>query len=85
MEKELAFDLFSGVGDENEILELSYATFAEELQLREILKESKIASEITKSEPSPLSSSSTSTSPSSTPEATSSTSSEPSLEEFERG
>ncbi|XWS16089.1 hypothetical protein CRYUN_Cryun34aG0055800 [Craigia yunnanensis] len=84
MEKELAFDLFCGVGDENEILELSYATFAEELQLQEILRESKIAAEITKREPSSFSSSSTLPSPSSTPEATSSTSSEPSLEELER-
>ncbi|KAK8584932.1 hypothetical protein V6N13_138875 [Hibiscus sabdariffa] len=41
----LAFDLPLGVGNENEIFELSYATFAEELQLQEILKESMVAFE----------------------------------------
>ncbi|KAL4332796.1 hypothetical protein GQ457_07G030640 [Hibiscus cannabinus] len=45
MANELAFDLLLGVGNENEIFELSYATFAEELQLQEIIKESMIASE----------------------------------------
>ncbi|KAE8700738.1 SGS3 [Hibiscus syriacus] len=43
----IAFDLLLGVGNdhENEVFELSYAAFAEELQLQEILKESMVASE----------------------------------------
>ncbi|GMI91705.1 hypothetical protein HRI_002839800 [Hibiscus trionum] len=45
MANKLAFDLLLGVSNENEIFELSYATFAEELQLQEIIKESMIASE----------------------------------------
>ncbi|XP_017604182.2 protein SUPPRESSOR OF GENE SILENCING 3-like [Gossypium arboreum] len=45
MANELAFDLFYRVGDEKDIFELSYATFAEELQLQEILKESIMGSE----------------------------------------
>ncbi|KAG8494624.1 hypothetical protein CXB51_012010 [Gossypium anomalum] len=45
MANELAFDLFYGVGDEKDIFEFSYATFAEELQLQEILKESMMGSE----------------------------------------
>ncbi|MFQ6654513.1 hypothetical protein Gotur_025466 [Gossypium turneri] len=45
MANELAFDLIYGVGDEKDIFELSYATFAEELQLQEILKESMMGSE----------------------------------------
>ncbi|XWS12247.1 hypothetical protein CRYUN_Cryun37aG0073100 [Craigia yunnanensis] len=84
MAEVLAFDLFHGVGNENEIFELSYATFAEELQLQEILKESMIAYEITTSEPSLISSSSPLPSPTTTPEAISSPSSEPPLEELER-
>ncbi|XVF25314.1 hypothetical protein REPUB_Repub13aG0202700 [Reevesia pubescens] len=75
MAKELAFDLLDGVWNENEIFELSYATLAEELQLREILKESMIDSEISSS-PLP--------SPTSTPEAISSPSSEQCEEELER-
>ncbi|KAH1066308.1 hypothetical protein J1N35_031295 [Gossypium stocksii] len=45
MANELAFDLFYGVGDEKDIFQLSYATFAEELQLQEILKESMMGSQ----------------------------------------
>ena len=85
MAGELAFDLPYGVGNENEIFELSYATFAEELQLQEILKESMIASEITTSEPSLISSSSPLPSSTTTPEAISSPSSEPPQEELDRG
>ncbi|XVE51762.1 hypothetical protein DITRI_Ditri02bG0066800 [Diplodiscus trichospermus] len=73
---ESSFDLFCGVGDENEVLELSYATFVEELQLQEILKASKIDSEFSKSEPSSSLSSPPSSSPTSTPEAISSPNSE---------
>ncbi|KAK6284230.1 hypothetical protein POUND7_003182 [Theobroma cacao] len=85
MGKEFAFDLIYGVGNanENEIIELSYATFAEELQLQEVLKESMIASEITKDELSSSSSSSPLPSSISTPQAISSPSSEQSLEELE--
>lgn len=85
MGKEFAFDLIYGVGNanENEIIELSYATFAEELQLQEVLKESMIASEITKNELSSSSSSSPLPSSISTPQAISSPSSEQSLEELE--
>ncbi|XP_021294352.1 protein SUPPRESSOR OF GENE SILENCING 3-like [Herrania umbratica] len=85
MGKEFAFDLIYGVGNanENEILELSYATFAEELQLQEILKESMIASEITTNELSSLSSPLPLPSAISTPQAISSPSSEQSLEELE--
>ncbi|KAA3489207.1 protein SUPPRESSOR OF GENE SILENCING 3-like protein [Gossypium australe] len=45
MNNELAFDLLYGAGDEKDIFELSYATFAEELQLQVILKESMMGSE----------------------------------------
>ncbi|KAE8655362.1 SGS3-like protein [Hibiscus syriacus] len=47
MDSGLAFDLLLGVGNdyENKIFDLSYAAFAEELQLQEILKESMITSE----------------------------------------
>ncbi|MBA0866863.1 hypothetical protein Goshw_025132 [Gossypium schwendimanii] len=45
MANELAFDLIYGVVDEKDIFELSYAAFAEELQLQEILKESMMGSE----------------------------------------
>lgn len=44
MANELAFVMLYGVGDNKDISEL-YATFAEELQLQETLKESMIGSE----------------------------------------